>query len=151
MSLKEQLEKDLKQAMLAGEKTRAETIRGLKSVILNVEIAEGSRDKGLPDERIISVFQKEAKKRSESAELYVRGGNQERADLELAERTLIEGYLPKQLTDTELITYIDKVEADLGSITVKNMGQAIGAVKQLTKGLADGSAIASLIKERIKP
>ncbi len=86
MGLKQQIDADLKTAMLAGDKVLVTTLRGLKSVILNVEVAEGSRETGLADDKIISLLQKEAKKRQESADLYLQGGSVERQQAELAEK-----------------------------------------------------------------
>src|SRR6185369_11783185 len=97
--LKVRIDQDLKTALLAGDKTLATTLRGLKSAILYVEVAKGVRDEGLSDEEIVTLLAKEAKKRQESADLYVQGGSQERADAELAEKKAIEVYLPQQLSD----------------------------------------------------
>jgi uncharacterized protein YqeY len=147
--LKQQLEQDLKTALLAGDKERATTLRSLKSVILYAEVAEGSRDKGLNDEAIVALFSKEAKKRQESADLFVKGGAEDRAAAELAEKAIIEGYLPKQLSDEELTTIIDSTIAESGLSGPQAMGQVIGQVKQKTAGQADGGRIASLVKERL--
>lgn len=70
MTISEQIDADLKQAMLAGDKTLVTTLRGLKSVILYEEVAKGLRDTGLDDDAVITLFSKEAKKRQESADLY---------------------------------------------------------------------------------
>lgn len=150
MTIKEQIEKDLKTAMLAGDKTLATTLRGLKSVILYAEVANGSRESsGLNDDEIIELFSKEVKKRQESADLFVRGGNQEKADAELEERKVIEKYLPQQLNDDELRSIVETVSSEMGGITQQTMGQAIGKVRELTKGSADGAKIAQFVKEKI--
>src|ERR671929_50955 len=99
MSLKERIDQDLKQAMLAGDKTLVTTLRGLKSAILYAEVAKGSRDKGLSDEEVVEILTKEAKKRQESADMYSQGGSAEKAEAELTEKTVIEKYLPAQLSD----------------------------------------------------
>ncbi len=148
--LKQQLEQDLKSALLAGQKDRAMTIRNLKSVILYAEVAKGARNEGLPDAEIIALFAKEAKKRQESAELYIKGGAEDRAAAELAEKVIIEGYLPKQLTDEELIAIVDEAISGVGASGPQAMGQVIGQVKQKTSGQADGSRIAQLVKERLQ-
>lgn len=147
--LKQQLEQDVKSALLAGDKDRVTTLRGLKSVILYAEVAKGSRDQGLSDEEILTLFAKEAKKRQESADLYVKGGNQEKATAELAEKAIIEEYLPKQLTDEELKEVVDEVIDTFNTLFPQLMGQAIGLVKQKTEGRADGARIAQLVKERL--
>lgn len=147
--LKQQIEQDLKAALLAGEKDRATTLRGLKSVILYAEVAKGIRDTGLPDDEIIALFVREAKKRQESADLYTKGGAPERAAAELAEKEIIELYLPKQLSEDELIKIIDEAIAGVEATGSAAMGQVIGQVKQKTAGQADGARIAQLVKERL--
>ena len=147
--LKQRIEQDLKKALLAGDKFRVTVLRGLKSVILYAELEKGVRDSGLSDEAIIALLAKEAKKRQESADLYVQGGSQERADSELAEKVIITEYLPKQLSDEELSQVIDQVINELGLSGSQAMGQVIGQVKQKTAGQADGSHIARLVKQRL--
>lgn len=151
MTIKEQIEKDLKTAMLAGNKTLATTLRGLKSVILYAEVAKGSREAGLTDSEVIDLFAKEVKKRQESADLYRQGGNDERAEAELNEKAVIERYLPAQLSDDELSAVIDEVIEESGATGPQAMGQVIGGVKAKTKGTADGAKIAALVKERLRP
>src|SRR6266545_551977 len=136
--LKARLDQDLKAALLAGDKVLATTLRGLKSVILYAEVAKGVREQGLPDEEIIILLSKEAKKRQESADLYRQGGNEDRAIAELAEKTVIESYLPRQLSDDELRKLIDEAVRSLHATAPAAMGQVIGAVKQKTGGQADG-------------
>jgi uncharacterized protein YqeY len=149
MSIKEQLDADLKAALLGGDKTLATTLRGLKAAILNIEVAEGIRDTGLGDDKVIELFAKEAKKRQESADLYQQGGGQERAEAELAEKAVIEKYLPAQLSEDEIEAIIDEVIQDMGASSMQSMGQVIGAVKQKTGAAADGAVIARLVKEKL--
>ncbi len=147
--LKQQLEQDVKTALLSGDKDRATTLRGLKSVILYAEVEKGKREEGLTDQEIIVLFAKEAKKRQESADFFRQGGNEQSAAAELVEKALIEGYLPRQLSDQELIAIIDEVIAGLPDISQQAMGRVIGQVKQKTEGTADGNRIAQLVKERL--
>lgn len=149
MSIKQQIDQDLKQAMLAGDKTLVTTLRGLKSSILNTEIAGGQRESGLPHEQVLQLLAKEAKKRQESAELYEQGGNNEKAAAELEEKRVIEQYLPKQLSDDELSAIVDEVVAGMGGVSQQTMGQAIGQVRARVGNQADGGRIATAVKERI--
>ncbi|HYH36131.1 MAG TPA: GatB/YqeY domain-containing protein, partial [Candidatus Saccharimonadales bacterium] len=98
-TLEQRLEQDIKDALLSGDKTRATTLRGLKAVLLNVKVAAGKRDSGLTDDEVLPVLSKESKKRQESADLYKQGGDQARAEAELAEKTIIDNYLPAQLSE----------------------------------------------------
>ena len=147
--LKQRIDQELKKALLEGNKTLATTLRGLKSVILYAEVAKGVREEGLSDDEILVLFAKESKKRQESADLYVKGGNQERADAELEEKRVIDAYLPKQLSDDELSALVDSTIAETGATGMQAMGQVIAAVKQKSEGQADGGRIASMVKERL--
>jgi len=147
--LKQRIDQELKQALLAGNKTLATTLRGLKSVILYAEVANGSREQGLPDEDILVLFAKESKKRQESAALYVQGDRQERADAELEEKRVIDAYLPQQMSDEALGALVDAVITETGAAGMQAMGQVIGAVKQRSQGQADGGRIAVMVKERL--
>lgn len=150
MTIKERLDKDLKTAMLDGDKTTATTLRGLKSAILYAEVAKNMRDEGLPEQEIVELLTKEAKKRQESADLYIKGGSQEKADAELVEKRIIELYLPAQISDEELQKVVTEVETELGGISQQTMGQAIGKVKSLVGAGADGSRIAAAVRARIQ-
>ncbi len=150
MSLKTRIDQDLKQAMLAGDKTLVTTLRGLKSVILNEEVAKGLRDSGLPDDEITGLLAKEAKKRQESADLFAQGGNQEKATDELEEKKVIEEYLPEQLSEEEVINLIDESITQTGATSPAQMGQVIGMVKGKVGAAADGGMIARLVKEKLQ-
>lgn len=147
--LKQRLEQDLKAALLAGDKEQATTLRGLKSVILYAEVAKGVRDQGLGDDEIIALFAKEAKKRQESADLYKQGGSEDRAAAELAEKQIIENYLPKQLSEVEIRQLIEAAITEVNDSSMRAMGSIISLVKQKSGGAADGAVIARLVKERL--
>ena len=148
--IKDQIEADIKQAMLAGDKPKVTTLRGLKSAILYVEVAKGARQQGLTDAEIIDVLSKESKKRQESADMYTQGGSPDRALAEIAEKSVIETYLPKQLSNAELEELIVTVIDELGSSKQNAMGQVITEVKKRSSGQADGSRIAKIVKEKLK-
>jgi len=149
MPLKQQLEQDIKQAMLSGNTNRVTTLRGLKSVILYAEVAQGVRESGLPDDEILALFAKESKKRQESAELYAQGGGPDKAAAELAEKEIIDGYLPVQMADNELADLGAAVIAELDATDMQAMGRVIAAVKEKAGGKADGARIARSVKERL--
>lgn len=149
MSIKQKIEQDLKTALLGGDKDAAMVLRGLKSTILNAEIASGKRETGLNDTEVINLLKKEVKSRVESAEMYVKGNSQERADKELAEKAIIETYLPEQMSDEELETIVDKILTGMGEVTPQAMGQVIGQVKQQVGGAADGARIAAVVKGKL--
>ena len=147
--LEDRINQDLKTALLAGEKDKATTLRGLKSVLLYAKVELGKRDSGLSDDEIMTLLAKEAKKRQESADLYVQGGAQERADHELTEKAIIEAYLPVQATEAEIAAAVDETIKQLGASGPQAMGQVIGAVKAKLGASADGAVIARLTKEKL--
>ncbi|MFO0781933.1 MAG: GatB/YqeY domain-containing protein [Candidatus Saccharimonadales bacterium] len=147
--LEQRLEDDIKKALLAGDSARATTLRTLKSTLLNVKVAEGKRDSGLSDQEVITIFSKEAKKRQESADMYVQGNAQDKADKELAEKAIIEEYLPEQLSEDEIAGIVDEVIEETGAESQRDMGKVIAGVRAKTAGSADGSIIARLTKERL--
>ena len=148
--LEDKINQDLKAALLGGDKVLVTTLRGLKSSLLYAKIASNSRDKTMPDEEVIAVFQKEAKKRQESADLYVQGGNHERAEAELAEKAVISRYLPAQLADEEVMALVDDAIATLAISGQPTMGAVISLVKTQAAGRADGAQIARIAKDRLE-
>jgi len=147
--IEQQIEADIKTALLAGEKQTATTLRGLKSAILNVKVATGKRDSGLSEDEVIAILGKESKKRQESADLYRQGNSPEREAAELAEKKLIDTYLPAQVSEAEIAATVDEVIAATGASDMKAMGQVIGQVKAKFGATADGSVIAKLVKEKL--
>ncbi len=147
MTIKDQINSDIKTAMLAGDKELVTTLRGLKSAILYAEVAKGARDEGLPEGEVITLLQKESKKRSESALLYEQGGNQKKALAEQTEKKIIDAYLPAQLSEQEVGALVVTEAHKMGEVTIQQMGQLIGAVKKASNGNADGTMTARLVRE----
>lgn len=150
MTIKEHIDQDLKTALLGGDKVLATTLRGLKAAILNVEVAKQARDTGLPEDEVISLLQKEAKKRQESADLFAQGGNVEKQQAELMEKEVIARFLPAQLSEEETAQFVEKALQETGATTTQDMGRVIAAVKASTGAAGDGSIIARLVKERLQ-
>lgn len=149
--LKETLQADLKQAMLARDTEKVDVLKGLKSAILYEEVAAGKRDSGLNDEEITAVLKREAKKRQDAIDLYAQGGNEAMAKKEQAEKNLIERYLPESMSEEEVALLIDEVMSELGltSVSQQDMGRIIGLVKSKGGASVDGSTVAGLVKTRI--
>lgn len=148
--LEQQLEADIKAALLAGDSVKATTLRGLKATLLNLKVANGTRDTGLADDEVLAVFAKESKKRQESADLYQQGGNQEKYQAELTEKAIIDSYLPEQLDESTLTAMIDEIISATGASGMQAMGQVIGAVKAKAGASADGALVARLVKEKLQ-
>lgn len=149
MSLKEQIDADLKTAMLARDEFVTTTLRGLKAAILNEEVAKGARETGLGDTVIEQLIAREAKKRDEAAKLFEQGGNQVSADKEREEKKLLGKYLPEQMSEDEVRALVEKVIAEVQPDGMKDMGRVIGAVKASAGNTADGALIADMVKKAL--
>ena len=150
MALKEQINNDLKAALLGGNRFVADTLRGLKAAILNEEVATGRRDEGLDDTEIEGIIAREVKKRGESKALYEQNGRPELAEQEYKEIEVLQAYLPQQLTEDEIQTVINEIIAEVGATDMKAMGQVIGAVKAKCGTAADGATVARLVKTTLQ-
>lgn len=149
MALKEQIQNDTKAALLSGDRFVGDTLRNLKAAILNEEVALGKRDEGLSDAEIEKIIAREVKKRMESAALYDQNDRDDAADQERREATVLEAYLPEQLSEAEIKTVVDAKIAELGATDMKLMGQVIGAVKAELGNTADGGTISRIVKEQL--
>jgi uncharacterized protein YqeY len=144
--LEQQIEADLKQAMLDHNDGLVMTLRQVKSVILNKKVADGTRDMAMANDDVIALLSKESKKRQESADLYKQGGRPELAEMELGQKAIIDSYLPESLSEEALTELVDQA---ISSLDNPNMGQVIGQVKAKAGAGADGALIAKLVKERL--
>lgn len=149
MSLKAQLDNDIKAALLGGDRFVADVLRGLKAVILNEEVAQGKRDTGLDDAIIEQLIAKEVKKRHDSVQQYTAAARPELAEAEANEAKVLEAYLPEQLSEADIQKTVTETIANLGVSGPAAMGQVIGAVKGKLGNAADGATIARLVKEAL--
>ncbi|NTW61101.1 GatB/YqeY domain-containing protein [Candidatus Saccharibacteria bacterium] len=147
MALREQINNDIKAALLGGNRFKGDVLRNFKAVILNEEVAQNKRETGLDDETIERLLAREVKKRHESAELYETAGRTELAEGERAEAAVLVDYLPSQLTEDELKAEIIRIKDQLGLDGMSAMGQLIGAVKKELGSSADGATVARLVKD----
>ncbi len=150
MALKEQINNDLKAALLERHRFVAETLRGLKAAILNEEVSSGKRDEGLSDAQIETIIVREVKKRNESKLLYEQNDRPELAENEANEAAVLVAYLPQQLTEDELRVIIAEVIAQIGAEGMQAMGQVIGGAKAKAGSAGDGATIARLVKETLQ-
>ncbi len=147
--LKDVLASDLKAAMLSGDKERVEALKMLKTAITYKEVELGTRDTGLTDEQVIDVLTKEAKKRGDSAVMYEQAGRTEQGAHERFEQELIAKYLPAQASDEDIQSAINEVITTIAEPSMQQMGQVIGGVKAKLGQSADGSRIATLVKQTL--
>lgn len=145
MSLKQQIDNDIKKAMLAKEKDALRTLRALKSAILLAETEKGAQEE-LSADKELAILQKAAKQRKESAEIYAQQQRTDLADNELIELEVIERYLPKQLSDEELTAALTEIIAKVGAASPADMGKVMGAASGALAGKADGKRISAMVK-----
>lgn len=145
MSMEQQIQQDIKAAMLAKEKTRLESLRAIKAAILLAKTADGSES--IADEAVVKIIQKLVKQRKETAEIYRQQSREELAAQELAEAAAMEVYLPKQLSEEELETELKKIIAQVGATGPQDMGKVMGTATKALAGKADGRAISALVKK----
>jgi uncharacterized protein YqeY len=142
-SLKIQITEDMKTAMRAKEAARLGAIRLLLSAMKQREVDERVE---LSDADIIAVIEKMLKQRRDSIAAYEGAGRTDLADIEKFEVSVLQTYMPKQLSDDELKQIITQVIADSGAQGAKDMGKVIGLVKPLVAGVADMGKVSGLIK-----
>lgn len=136
---------DIKKAMLARDAVRLESLRGIKKEFLEAKTAKGS-DGTLSDDRAIQILFKMVKQRRESAEIYTQQNRPELAEAELAQATVIEEYMPKQLTPEELDAALREIIARVGATSPKEMGKVMGVASKELAGKAEGRAISAAVK-----
>ncbi len=146
MDLFDKISADIKTAMLAREKVRLETLRGIKKEFLEAKTAKGA-DGQLPDDQATKILAKMAKQRRETAAIYSEQNRPELAENELAEAAVIEEYLPKQLSEEELTAELKKIIAQTGATSAKEMGKVMGVASKALAGRADGKAISAKVRE----
>jgi uncharacterized protein YqeY len=146
MSLKERITDDMKAAMRSGEKERLGVIRMITAAIKQREVDERI---SLDDSQVLSVLEKMLKQRKESLVQFQAGNRQDLVDKEAAEITLLQGYLPSQLSDSEIDTLIKDAIAATGAASIKDMGKVMGVIKGNAQGRADMAAVGAKIKAKL--
>ena len=145
-TLKERITDDMKAAMRSGEKERLGTIRMITAAIKQREVDERIT---LDDAQVLSVLEKMIKQRKESLVLFEAGKRQDLVDKEAAEITLLQGYLPSQLSDPEIDALIAHAIASTGAASIKDMGKVMGLIKGKAQGRADMAAVGAKIKAKL--
>ena len=146
MSLKQRVDADIKQAMLAKDKARLQALRSIKSLIMLAETEKGGTE-GLTPDTEMKLLNRAAKQRRESAEVYAQ---QQRADLEqieLAELAVIEEYLPKQLDEGDLRVRLLEIIQRVGATGPSDLGKVMGVASKELAGQADGRAISKAVSD----
>ena len=146
MSLKQQIDNDIKKAMLAKNKEELEALRSIKSLILLAETEKGgAADISQDVENKLLV--KAAKQRKEAADIFIQQNRKDLADKELGQLDVINRYLPKQLSEQEITDAIKSVISEVGAKGPQDMGKVMGVASKKLAGQADGKVISELVKK----
>ena len=146
MTLKVQIRDDMKTAMKAGDKDRLKVVRLILAAIKQVEIDTRT---DMDEPGVLAVLNKMVKQRRDSVNQFQDGNRNDLADIELAEITVLETYLPEQLSDTELDQLVDAAISDTGAESIRDMGKVMGQVKAKAEGRADMAAVGAKVKARL--
>jgi uncharacterized protein YqeY len=147
VSLKEKILEDIKNAMKNKEADRLNAVRFLQAAIKNKEIE--LRPHAISDQDILGVIKKLAKQRKDSIAEFQKANRTDLVDKEKYELTVLEGYLPKQMSAEEVAKVVAEVIQSLGAKDIKQMGAVIKEVQARTAGSADGKTISDLVKSKL--
>ncbi len=145
MTFEQRINEEMKAAMKSGDKLRLETIRSIRAGIL--EFQKSGIDREMNDADVQKILLSGAKKRKDAIEMYASANRQDLADKEAAELKIIEEFLPKQMEESEIRTFIAEFIKNVGAEGMKDLGKVMGpAMKELT-GKADGNTVQRIVRE----
>ncbi len=143
MTLKGQIQDDMKTAMKAGNKDRLKVVRLMRAAINQIEVDQRIEH---DDAAVLGVLNKMVKQRRDSISQFRDGGRDDLADVELDEIAVIDNYLPEQMSADELDAMIAKAISESGAASIRDMGKVMGAVKAKAEGRADMAAVGAKVK-----
>lgn len=146
MSLSEQLKVALVAAMKAKDELRTSVLRMVKAAFKNAEIDKRS---ALTDTEMVAILQKLKKQRFDSIDQFTKANRHDLADKEKLEVVIIEEFLPKAMSESELMALVDQEMASMGAVTIKEMGKLIKAVMEKAQGRGDGKVVSELVKKKL--
>ena len=148
MSLVQEINDQIKEAMKAKEEPKLTVLRSLKSAFTNELVASGKTPHDeVTDEIAMTVIKRASKQRKDSIEQFEKGGRPELADKEKVELEIIESYLPEMMSEEEVRKIVEKKKDELGVSDKSGMGQLMGAVMKETNGQADGGIVKKIVDE----
>ena len=150
MSLKQQIDNDIKKAMLSKNKEELEALRSIKSLILLAETEKGGAG-DISSDVESKLLMKAAKQRKESADIFQQQSRKDLADRELFQLDVISRYLPKQLSEDEIKTSLKAIILEAGAKGPQDMGKVMGIATKKLAGQADGKMISDLVKKLLAP
>jgi len=146
VSLIEQIENDVKEAMLARDAPRRDALR---LILSSLRSAEKELQRPLSEDEELQVLQRERKRRLEAAEAFQAAGRDEQAAKELSELAILEQFMPAPLSEEELERIVDDAIAETGATNIRDMGRVMADVMPQIAGRADGSAVGQIVREKL--
>jgi uncharacterized protein len=147
-TFEQRINADLTAAMKAKDKQKLRAIRAIKSGIL-LGKTDGSGEE-LNDEKAIKILTKMAKQRKDSLDIYEKQGREDLATIEREELSVIETYLPAQMTEAQITAGLKEIMASIGATSIKDMGKVMGMATKKFAGQADGKVVSNLVKTLLK-
>lgn len=148
MTLTDQINNDIKEAMKAGEKDKLMALRDIKSKLL-LEMTSSGGDGQVDEGRGLAILNKLYKQRMESVEIFKSQGRQDLVDVEMEQAKVIAAYLPKQMSTEELHAALREIIASVGATGPGDLGKVMGAASKALAGKADGKAISEAVKQML--
>jgi uncharacterized protein YqeY len=146
VSLIQQLEDELREAMVARDATRRDTLR---LILSSLRSAEKELQRPLHDDEELQVLQRERKHRQEAAEGFRTAGRDEQAEAEESELAVLEEFMPEPLSEEDLEEIVDDAIAEVGATSMRDFGRVMADVMPQVSGRADGSAVSQLVREKL--
>ena len=148
-SLTQQIADNMKTAMRERNKVALNTLRALKSAITNAAIEKSGAGTELPENEVINIIRKQIKQRQDSIMQFENAGRNELAENEQEEVTILQTYLPTELTDEEIVSAVEAVIAETGAESKKDMGKVMKLLQEKTAGKADGKKLSQAVMQRL--
>jgi uncharacterized protein len=146
MTLVQELEQEVKEAMLARDNERRDALR---LILASLKSAEKDLLRPLSEDEELQVLQRERKKRTEAAEAFHAAGRQEQAEKEEGELAILEEFMPEPLSEDEIERIVDDAIAENGATSLRDMGRVMADVMPQIAGRADGSAVSQVVREKL--
>lgn len=147
MSLEHLINQDLKEAMLAKDRQKLAALRAIKAALLLEKTGGSVGDSEIPESVELKLLQKQVKQRRDTAKIYREQNRPELAKEEEYQAAIIEKYLPEQMSEEEVKAVVEKVIADAGASSIKDMGRVMGMVAKQLAGKADNKTVSVLVKQ----
>jgi uncharacterized protein len=147
MALTEKINDDLKAAMKSGDSVKLNTIRAIRSKI--IELSKRGTGSNITPEDELTILLSEAKKRKEALEMYQKAGRTDLSDQEQRELEIINEYLPKQMSKEEAKDMVKKIIQETGAVSSKDFGKVMPAAMKELKGKIDGKVVQEIVKEQL--